>query len=383
MNFEFGTTDRIYVGAGAVQKVASLAATLGSRVLIVHQNPTRSAFLFDLIRDAGIIVSGYRFSGEPTIAAAREGVADARSFGAEVVIAMGGGSALDMGKAIAALVTNGGDPLDYLEVIGHGKALTRPSLPFIAIPTTAGTGAEATANAVLASPEDAVKVSLRSPFMLPRAAIIDPDLTRSLPPDVTAYTGMDALTQVIEPFVSPKATPITDALCREGIVRIAGALASAYHRPSDNVARENMAIGALLGGMALANAKLGAVHGFAAPLGGMFESPHGAVCAALLPYVMQANVQAMQSREPQNPALRRYDEVARLLTGRPEATASAGIDWVFGLTRTLAIPGLSRWNVDPQRLSEVAEKAAGSSSMAGNPVRLTQDELTSILNAAL
>src|SRR5208282_5705063 len=227
----------------------------------------------------------------------------------------GGGSAIDAAKAIAAMLTNKGELLDYVEIIGRGKPLTQPSAPFIAVPTTAGTGSEVTRNAVLASPEHRVKVSLRSPLMLPRVAVVDPELTYALPPAITASTGLDALTQLIEPFVCARANPMVDALCIEGIRRAARSLREVVHQNPGKSAREDMALASLFGGIALANAGLGAVHGFAGPMGGMFAAPHGALCAALLPGVMAANVAALRRRQPGGEGLRRYDEIARLLTG--------------------------------------------------------------------
>jgi alcohol dehydrogenase class IV len=235
------------------------------------------------------------------------------------VIGLGGGSVLDAAKAIAALMTNGGHPLDYLEVVGRGQALRVPAAAMIAIPTTAGTGTEVTRNAVLGSPEHHVKVSLRSPLMLPRLALVDPELTYDLPPALTASTGLDALTQLLEPFVSHQGNPMTDALCREGLRRAAQALPRVFANGQDRAAREDMALASLFGGLALANAKLGAVHGLAAPIGGMFPAPHGAVCAALLPHVMAINVRALRDRQPDAEALRRYDQAAQLLTGNAAA----------------------------------------------------------------
>ena len=246
----------------------------------------------------------------------------------DVIIGLGGGSAIDTGKAIAALLTNPGDPLDYLEVIGRGQALHATPLPYIAIPTTAGTGSEVTRNAVLASPEHRVKVSLRSPLMLPRVAIVDPELTYSLPPAITASTGLDALTQLIEPYTCNSPNPLVDAICREGMQRAARSLKRAYQDGNDVAAREDMSIAALFGGLALANAKLGAVHGFAGPLGGLFPAPHGMICARLLPLIVEANVRALQERKPNTSVLQRYAEVAQLLTGRSTAGASDAIEWL-------------------------------------------------------
>jgi alcohol dehydrogenase class IV len=314
---------------------------------------------------------------------AREGVQAARDQAADVIVGFGGGAAIDTGKAISALLTNPGDPLDYLEIIGAGKPLVNPAAPYIAIPTTAGTGAEVTMNAVLAAAEQRLKVSLRHPSMLPRIALVDPTLTYTLPPAITASTGMDALTQVIEPFVSNKANPLTDALCREGIKRAGRSLRRAYQHPDDPIAREDMALASLFGGLALANAKLGAVHGFASPIGGMFPAPHGAVCAVLLPHVMEANIRALEMREGASSTLRRYDEIAQILTGDQTARALDGARWVRALTADLSIPPLSTYGITRDDLPVIAEKAASASSMQGNPVKLTHDELIAILSAAL
>lgn len=219
--------------------------------------------------------------------------------------------------------------------------------------------------------------------MLPRVALIDPELMVSLPPEITASTGMDALTQLIEPFVSSAANPMTDTLCREGIARVARSLRRAYQNGVDLEAREDMALAALFGGLALANAKLGAVHGFAAPIGGMFDAPHGAVCAALLSPVIRANIAALRSRMPQHPALDRYAEVARLLTGNPLAMAEDGAAWIGMLTRDLKIPGLAVYGIEATVFPEIAGKAVQASSMKGNPIELAPDELIAILSGAL
>ena len=306
-----------------------------------------------------------------------------RESGCRVVIGFGGGSALDAGKAIAILLTNGDDPLDFLEVIGRGRPLTNPPVPYIAIPTTAGTGTEVTRNAVLASPEHRVKVSMRSPMMLPRLALVDPELTYSMPPEVTASTGLDAFTQVMEPFVSKVANPLVDALCREALGRAARSLRRAFDHGDDPNAREDMSIVSLFGGLALANAKLGAVHGFAGPLGGMFEAPHGAICARLLPYVMMANMQALRNREPENPALERYAVIARILTRNEGVTADEGVAWVRQLCDALHVPPLVTYGLSEDDFPSVVQKASGASSMKGNPIQLTNQELTAVLAQAL
>ena len=384
MRFEFATATRIIFGAGALREVGPLAAEMGNRALVVTgRTVERAKPLLDLLTAQGMDAVTFSVTGEPTTEVARLGAQRAREAGCDLVIGFGGGSALDTGKAVAALLTNGGAPLDYLEVIGRGQPLTQPSAPYIAIPTTAGTGAEVTRNAVLLSPEHRVKVSLRSPLMLPRLALVDPELTHSMPPEVTASTGLDALTQVMEPYVSNRANPLTDALCREGMRRTDRSLRRAYEQGDDAAAREDMALASLFGGLALANAKLGAAHGFAGPMGGMFPAPHGAVCASLLPHVMAINVRALQERSPESEALRRYDEIARILTGNERATADDGVAWVRELCQALAVPSLTSYGVTEQDFPLLIEKASVSSSMKGNPIKLTADEMWEILSRAL
>jgi alcohol dehydrogenase class IV len=298
------------------------------------------------------------------------------------VIAQGGGSVIDAGKAVAVMLTNPGDVLDYLELVGGGKPLLEPGVPFVAVPTTAGTGAEVTGNAVLDVPEHQVKASLRSPYLRARLAVVDPELTRSVPPAVTAYTGMDALTQLIEPFVSNAANPLTDGVCREGLARAARSLASAYRDGSDLAAREDMALAALCGGIALANAKLGAVHGFAGVLGGATGQAHGALCARLLPFVMEANILAGEERG--DPAVSgRYLEIARTLTGNPDAVARDGVYWVRGLCDEMRIPPLREAGLTVDDFGRLIPLARRASSMRGNPLVLSDEELRGILEAAL
>src|SRR5664279_1027412 len=293
MRFEFATAARILFGEGVVRAVGPAAAAMGRRTLLVTGvSRDRAAPLTALLEAAGVACAPFTVPGEPTVELVRAGAATARGEHCDLVIAMGGGSAIDAGKALAAMLANPGDPLDYLEVIGRGQPLAQASVPFIAIPTTAGTGTEVTRNAVLASPEHRVKASLRSPSMLPRLAVVDPELTYGLPAAITASTGLDALTQLIEPYVSVRANPMTDQFAIEGMRRAATALPRVWENGGDREARGEMAWASLLGGMALANAGLGAVHGFAAPLGGMWNAPHGAVCAALLPYAMEVNIRA-------------------------------------------------------------------------------------------
>jgi alcohol dehydrogenase class IV len=383
-HFEFATATRIIFGNGTLQEIGPLAAAMGSRALVVTgQTTARAGLLLELLSAEKIDTVSFGVASEPTTEVARLGTERARESGCDLVVGFGGGSILDTGKAIAALLTNGGDLLDYLEVIGRGQPLAQPSVPYIAIPTTAGTGAEVTRNAVLASTEHQVKVSLRSPLMLPRLALVDPELTHSLPPEVTASTGLDALTQVMEPYVSKRANPMTDALCREGMRRAARSLRRAYQRGDDVSAREDMALTSLFGGLALANAGLGAVHGFAGPIGGMFHGAHGAICARLLPFVMAANVRALQQRSPESVALARYQEIGRILTGSEKANDDDGVTWVQNLCQALQVPSLASYGMKQADLAVVVEKSAAASSMRGNPIELTSEELGVILEAAL
>jgi alcohol dehydrogenase class IV len=384
VKFEFATAARIVFARGALGELGALASGLGRRALVVGgRTSERAERVRALLLERGLESALLSIEREPTTDDARRGVALAREAECDMVVAIGGGSAIDAGKAVAALVANGGDPLDYLEVIGAGRPITRRSLPLIAIATTAGTGAEVTRNAVLEAREQRVKVSLRSPLMLPEIALIDPLLTHSVPPRVTASTGFDALSQVIEPLVSCRSNPLTDGLCREAIGRSARSLGRAFVDGDAADAREDLCVVSLIGGIALANARLGAVHGFAGPIGGMFHSPHGETCAALLPHVMRANLSALRRREPRSPVIERYTEVARLLTGRADARAEDGILWVSELCEELEIPKLRGYGITPEDFEAIADKAAASSSMQGNPIELERGELLEVLERAL
>ena len=384
MRFEFATSDRIVFGAGTISKVGALAAKMGSRAFVVS-GVTEECYqkLLPRLSDNGIASKIYPVNEEPNVAVIQQGVNLARDAKCDIIIGFGGGSAIDTGKAIAALMTNEGDIYDYLEVIGLGHPIEKTPLPYIAIPTTAGTGAEVTRNAVIGSPDHKVKVSLRSSLMYPKIALIDPELTYSLPPQFTASTGMDALTQVLEPFVSKMANPMTDAICKEGMCFAAYSLLRAYQDGEDQEAREKMSLVSLFGGLSLANAKLGAVHGFAGPLGGMYDAPHGAICACLLPPVMATNIKAIKTRQPNHQSLKRFDKVAEFLTGDESAKAEDGVAWVQQLREDLNIPSLSVYGVKHEDFYNIIDKAVHSSSMKGNPIDLTQNELFEILEEAI
>ncbi len=384
MNFEFTSPQRVIFGPGTLRQAGTLATALGRRALVVTgRDSSRAAVLLQMLQEHGVETEVFRIGGEPTTGLVRDGVKTALEFKADLVVGFGGGSPLDSAKAIAAITANGGDPLDYMEVVGRGQPLTQPSLPLLAIPTTAGTGSEVTRNAVLASPEHGVKASLRSITMVPRVALVDPELTYDLPPAVTASTGLDALTQLIEPFTCNRTNPLVDALCREGIGRVARALRRAYANGRDAAAREDMALASLFGGFALANAGLGAVHGFSGVIGGMFRAPHGAVCAALLPHVMAVNRRALQERAPESPLAVRYDEVTRLVTGNPEAQADAGVAWVAKLAADLNVPPLAACGVKENDIPLIVERAAVASGTKANPIALTTGELAEILRRAI
>ena len=345
MGFDFSTPNRILFGNGTLQQAGGLAFNLGRRALLVTGNggadPTALVASLDA---AGVDWQQFTVAGEPDLTTASAGIQAGRSFDVDFIIGFGGGSALDAAKAVAALLTNPGKPLDYLEVVGRGQSLTHLPLPVLAIPTTAGTGSEVTRNAVLSLPEQRVKVSLRHPAMLPRLALVDPELTLSLPPNITAATGMDALTQLIEPYLSTRANEMTDLFCLEGMRRVSTSLVEAVENGRSLPARTNMSYASLLGGMALANAGLGAVHGLAAPIGGTFKAPHGAVCACLLPHVFRLNYQLLKGMD-ESSILARFDQVGQLLLDDVKAGALEAIQWLFDLRSHLKIPSLASYGI--------------------------------------
>ncbi len=345
--FELATAGRIVFGAGRIRELPGIVA--GRRTLLVtgrRGSPVSIAAAHHV-----------RVEGEPTIDDARRAAAQTD---VDIVVAIGGGSALDLGKAAAALIANGGDPLRYLEIVGDGQPLAHASLPCIAIPTTAGTGSEVTRNAVLGSREHDVKASLRSPHMLPAVALVDPELTYDLPPALTASTGLDALTQLIEPFVSARANAFVDAICRDAIPRVIAALPRAV--AGDRGARAEMSYASLCGGLALANAGLGAVHGLAGPIGGRFPAPHGATCAVLLPHVVAMN--AARAGDP------KFAELAAM-TGDLAAFVAQ-----------FALPPLSAYGIGEADVPALVAQAKQASSMKANPVILEDDELAEILRRA-
>ncbi len=392
MRFDFNAPTRITFGPGSVEAIGPLAAELGRRALLVVGSRTLDRegtvdALVERLSAAGVTTERLTLTGEPDTSTVELGAHRARAADSDLLVGLGGGSALDAAKAIAALATNDGPLLDYLEVVGGGRALDRSALPVVAVPTTAGTGAEVTRNAVILEPSQRYKASVRSSFLFPRVALIDPSLALTLAPSVTASTGLDALTQLIESFVSVRATPLTDALALEGIRRAGGALRRVVADGSDLAARTDLALASLESGLALANAGLGAVHGFASPLGGRYPIPHGVACAALLPSVAAANVRALRARDPNGPGLARYEQVARILLGSARGTSAATIDaglaWLADLVRDLGVPPLRTYGVTSEAVPELVTLARQASSTRGNPIALTPEEMAEALVNAL
>jgi alcohol dehydrogenase class IV len=378
--FNLAVPGDVRFGAGRVSEVAPALTGLGARhVLIVTGRTSARADVVRLaLTGSGIASTVFPVAGEPTIDVVREAVGVARGVGCDAVLGLGGGSALDTAKAVAVLATVGSDPLEHLEVIGAGRPLTRPGLPCVAVPTTAGTGSEVTRNAVLSG--GGLKVSLRSPLLLPRVAVVDPDLLIGVPSRTIAASGMDALSQLIEPLLSRRANPFTDALARDGIRRSVRSLGRAYADGLEEPAvREDLALASLFGGLCLANAGLGTVHGLAAAVGARLSAPHGAVCAAVLTASLDVNLAALRQRAPDHPARSRLTEVARLLTDRPDATPEDGIAWLQALTTSLSVPGLSRYGLTRAEIPLVVGDAQQASSMRANPIDLTDAEVTQIV----
>lgn len=369
----FGITapGRILFGRGEAAKAPGLIRAFGQRGIVVHgANAARAA---GLIAALGPETLALPCAGEPTLADLTTALKIARDHRPTWVVAMGGGAALDLGKALAGLIPAPGDPMDHLEVVGKGLPLTADPLPFIALPTTAGTGAEVTKNAVIGLPEMGRKVSLRDDRMVARLAIVDPALTDGCPRAVTLASGLDAVTQVIEPYVSCKATPYTDALTRP-VIGLGLAALIRLMQYEDPGARDRLAWTSLCGGLALANSGLGAVHGLAGVIGGMTGAAHGAICGALLGSVLAANRAAATGD-----AKARLDEVCTLIAGVLGTGAGAAPTALQDWARAAGLPDLASLGVAPDMHAEIATAAMGASSMKGNPVVLTEAALRDVM----
>jgi len=381
MNIDFSTANRIIFGAGEISSLNEIiGGQYGKKVLIIkgkeYPNPET---LFSICEDAKVKWDYFNVEHEPDIKTINQAIKLGREKECEFVIGFGGGSVIDTGKATAALLNNQGSLLDYLEVVGKGKPLKNPSKPYIAIPTTAGTGSEVTRNAVISVPDRKAKVSMRNAYLLPEVAIVDPELTYGVPRTITAVTGMDAFTQVIEPYVSRYSNSIVDLFCKDAIPKAASYLMRAWEDGNDYEARDNISWVSLMGGLALANAKLGAVHGLAGPIGGMFRAPHGGICAALLPSVMLVNVETLSTRGSDLEKLSRFEDIARWVTGRENATINEGVEWLSSLCKNMEIPRLSELGIKKEHFPAIIEKSRKSSSMKGNPIQLTDQETEKIL----
>ncbi|MBI9088103.1 MAG: iron-containing alcohol dehydrogenase [Desulfobacterium sp.] len=384
MDFTFFSPAKIQFGPDTSRRIAESVTGFGTRAFVITgKNSARANTLITDLERAGISCSTFSQSNEPHVDEMVRGAEAARAFGADFVVAIGGGSVVDAAKVISALVTNKGDIYDYLEVIGKGRGIDHRPVPLVALPTTAGTGAEVTCNGVIASRSHGVKVSMRSPLLYPDLVIVDPKLTLSMPPGATAATGMDALTQLMEAFVTPFATPVTDALCREGLRRVARSFQRAFESGEDLDAREDMCIASLFSGIALANAKLGAVHGIAGPMGGMITAPHGVICARLLAPVTRLNIRRLDRLDPGHPGLAKYRETAQILTQDTLAEPGDGVDWIESLVRLMEIPLLKGFGLDAIVCQKLGEKAFCASSMKGNPVQLTREEIVLLLENEL
>lgn len=374
--FDFASAGRIRFGRGVIAEAPEAIAAPGRRVFLVQGASARhGGALIPALSALGVQVVPFTCAKEPDLPLLNAAISEAQAAGVDCVVALGGGAAIDLGKAVAALIPAPGGAMDHLEVVGKGLPLTADPLPFVAIPTTAGTGAEVTKNAVITVPEHARKVSLRDARMLADLALVDPGLTDNTPKAVTLASGLDAVTQVIEPYLSARANPLTDALCRTAIPRGLSALRRLM-QGEDPAARDDLAFTSLCGGLALANAGLGAVHGLAGVIGGVAPTaPHGAICGALLPHVLKANRAACADRPD---LLDRFDEVQDWIDGSLTERRCTLADW----SAQHGLPGLAAMGVSSESFAAIADAAAASSSMKANPVALPSDVLEKVLHAA-
>lgn len=395
VKLEFGTSRRIIFGRGEFKKLAPLAAEYGRRAIIVTgRSAARESGPLDIaigmLKPAGMTLATMSAGGEPTVCGVDELTAEARGFKPDVLIAIGGGSVVDAVKAVAAMLTNtttaDESVRDFLEGVGSGRKIEHPSLPVIAIPTTAGTGSEVTKNAVIRSDDRSFKKSLRSPFMRPEIALVDPDLTATSPLDVTAACGMDAMTQLLEAYVSKNASVMTDGMAHDGLKMVSWALERAFLDPKDMAAREAMALASLLSGIALDNAGLGAVHGLASPIGGFFDIPHGVVCANLLPEIIAANLHTshMHTRydEAAHRAVTRYRDVAVLLNGGFDCEAEALVEFLKSQRRSLQIQDFGHFGITRRDIPKIIANCRGG-SMKTNPIVLDDIEIEKALMSAI
>ncbi|WP_456295834.1 iron-containing alcohol dehydrogenase [Vibrio sp. AK197] len=377
--FDFMTATRVIFGQDALLSSLSVINQYGySALLVTDKHNQEGNAVGDYLHNQHFRYQHLVVSGEPYITMVEEAAVEARKFGPDMVIAMGGGSALDMGKALAAVIPNKGNVYDYVEVVGRKVPLKSKPLPFIAIPTTAGTGSEVTHKAVLKSGQDRIKVSLRSSDMLADVAIVDPTLTYGMPKELSARGAMTAFTHLMEAYVCSQPNPLTDMICEEGLRRLSRSIIPSCLRDEPQ-GREDLAVASMLGGMASTNAYLGAAHGLAASLAGKMTAPHSVITARLAPYVMEENIKVAQL-EGKLEVLKRYRTMARILTNHNDAHMSDGIAWVKMILEQLRIPALSQFGVCRTSFEQVVDGAMKSVSIKGNPLPLTKARLTFILD---
>ncbi|MBU0752595.1 MAG: iron-containing alcohol dehydrogenase [Gammaproteobacteria bacterium] len=391
--FSIARVPRVEFGAGAIARLPEVAERYGRKALLVTgqrafvESPAGER-LFAALEARDFILRHVRVNGEPSPQFVDEQVAALRGEGQsfDVVIGIGGGSALDAAKAIAGLLKPGNSVMDHLEGVGPELPYRGPATPFIAVPTTAGTGSEATRNAVLSvQGPDGFKKSFRDDALVAEWAVVDPDLLATCPPELIAADGMDAFTQLLESFVSTRANPVTDALARSGIMAVKDSLL-ALHREQSAAARERMAYASLMSGICLAQTGLGSVHGLAAPLGAFFPIPHGVVCGTLAATATAVNIAAMAAREPDNPALPKYAEIGRRFAMQKGLNGTEARDYLVATLQQwqdqLRLPRLSAYRVASADFSRIVANSRGS-SMKTNPVVLTDAEIAGILAARL
>jgi alcohol dehydrogenase class IV len=380
MAFSFFSPQALHFGRGQSLRAAEMAATYGSKVLVVHgANAARAQWLVQSCGDAGLQIRTISCRNEPTLPDVEQALAALTGFTPDVVIALGGGSVIDFAKALAALLRCSGQPQEYLEVVGSGRALEHAPVPMIALPTTAGTGAEVTKNAVIAVPEQGVKVSLRDPRMVPDIAIVDAGLMQGAPRRVALAAALDAITQVIEPYLSVKANPMTDALCISAIPTGLKALRALVEDDASE-AWDNMAWVSTCGGLALANSGLGVVHGFAGVIGGMTAAPHGEICGILLPAALESHLE--HARKGTDIHTRLHWVLGQIDICFATSGRGRGIIDLREWSMEMGLRRLSELGVTEANHIEVAQASQNTSSMKGNPFVLLCQELVTILQRA-
>ncbi|MDN3613018.1 iron-containing alcohol dehydrogenase [Vibrio gallaecicus] len=377
--FQFMTSTRIIFGEGALASSLSVINQYGYSVLLVTGSTyTRALPIINHLESRSMRYQHMAVTGEPNIKMVEEAALSARRFKPDMVIAIGGGSAIDLGKALAAVIPNQGDLYDYVEVVGRNVPLKTKPLPFIAIPTTASTGAEVTKNAVLKSGQDQVKISLRSPEMLADVAIVDPTLTYKTDLYTSGRGAMDAFTHLMEAYVCGEPNPLTDMICEEGLRRLSSSVLAAC-LDDDKIARSDISFAAMLGGMAITNAKLGAAHGLASALGGKLNAPHSVITARLAPLVMQENID-VATESNRTDILARYEKIAQIVTGNMDAKHEDGVVWLLQVLDNLSIPSLCAFKFNEVNQQEVVSDALKSVAIKGNPLPLNEERLFHILS---